>query len=60
LAVQWSQLISIWKFVVVMILGVIIGTVSGKKLLEKLPELVFKKTVAAILLLIGVLVLIEH
>jgi uncharacterized membrane protein YfcA len=45
---------------VVMILGVIIGTVGGKKLLEKLPDLVFKKTVEVILLLVGVLVLIEH
>ena len=60
LAVQWSELISIWKFVAVMILGVLVGTLSGKNLLEKLPELVFKKTVASILLLIGVLVLIEH
>jgi len=42
-----------------MIVGVVIGTLSGKKILEKLPEIVFKKTVAAIILLVGILVLIN-
>jgi uncharacterized protein len=60
LAVQWSQIVSIWPFILIMALGVIIGTLGGKKLLEKLPERVFNKTVAAVILLVGILVLIER
>jgi uncharacterized protein len=60
LAVQWSQIASIWQYILIMTVGVIIGTLGGKKILEKLPEVVFKKTVSAIILLVGILVLIER
>jgi len=60
LAVQWAQLASIWQFILIATVGVVIGTVGGKKILEKMPEHIFKKTVAAIILLIGILVLIER
>ncbi len=60
LAVQWDQIVSIWQFILIATIGVIIGTVGGKKILEKLPENIFKKTVATIILLIGILVLIER
>lgn len=59
LAAQWDQIVSIWQSILIMIIGVIIGTVGGKKILEKLPENIFKKTVSAIILLIGILVLME-
>jgi uncharacterized protein len=59
LTAQWSQIGSIWHYILIMTIGVIIGTAGGKKILEKLPEPIFKKTVSAIILLIGVLVLIE-
>ena len=60
LATQWPQIISIWQFILIATIGVIIGTLGGKKILEKLPENIFKKTVASIILLIGILVLIER
>lgn len=60
LAVQRAQIASIWQFILVATIGVIIGTVGGKKILEKMPEYIFKKTVASIILLIGILVLIER
>lgn len=60
LVVQWPQIILIWQFILIMTIGVIVGTVAGKKLLEKLPEPIFNKTVAAVILLVGILVLIER
>jgi uncharacterized protein len=60
LAVQWDQIVSIWQFLLIMTSGVIIGTLGGKKILEKLPENIFKKTVSAIILLVGIVVLIER
>lgn len=59
-AVQGAQIASIWQFILIATLGVIIGTVGGKKILEKMPEYIFKKTVATIIVLIGILVLIER
>ena len=59
LATQWADLISIWQFIGIMVITVILGTLSGKKILEKLPETTFKKTVSAVILLIGILVLIQ-
>jgi uncharacterized membrane protein YfcA len=60
LAVQWAQIASIWQFILIATVGVIIGTVGGKKILEKLPEYIFKKTAASIILLVGILVLIKR
>jgi uncharacterized membrane protein YfcA len=60
LAVQWAQIASIWQSVLVATIGVIIGTLGGKRILEKMPEYIFRKTVATVILLIGVLVLVER
>lgn len=60
LAAQWVQIASIWQFILIATIGVVVGTVGGKKVLEKLPENIFKKTVASIILLVGILVLIER
>jgi uncharacterized membrane protein YfcA len=60
IAFQGAQIASIWQFIIIATIGVIIGTVGGRKVLEKLPEYVFKKTVASIILLVGILVLIER
>jgi uncharacterized membrane protein YfcA len=60
LAVQWSQIFSFWQFIAIMAVGVLVGTLGGKKILERSPEYIFKKTVSAIILLVGVLVLIQR
>lgn len=58
-ALQGAEIASIWPLVLIATIGVLVGTVSGKRLLERLPEGIFKKTVAGIILLIGVLVLVR-
>lgn len=60
LAVEWAQIASIWGFILIATIGVILGTMGGKRILEKMPEYIFKKTVSTIILLIGVLILIER
>jgi uncharacterized membrane protein YfcA len=60
LAVQWDQIASIWELILIATIGVIIGTVGGKKILEKLPGPIFKKTVSAMILIIGILILVER
>ena len=60
LATQWAQITGIWQYILMATIGVIIGTVGGKSILEKIPEYAFKKIVAAIILLIGILVLVRR
>lgn len=60
LAVQGAQIVSIWQLILIASVGVITGTVGGKGILGKMPEYIFRKTVAAIILLIGIFVLIER
>jgi uncharacterized protein len=60
LAAQWDQILAVWQYILIMIAGVLAGTLGGKQILQKLPENVFKKTVSAIILLVGVLVLIQR
>ncbi len=57
LTVQWDRLIEIWPYIVIATVGVVAGTLGGKNVLQRLPELVFRKVLAAIILGIGVLVL---
>ncbi len=58
LALQWHQIASIWPYIVIATIGVIIGTMGGKSILQRLPQLVFRRLVAAIILAIGILILV--
>ncbi|MBN1161295.1 MAG: sulfite exporter TauE/SafE family protein [Dehalococcoidales bacterium] len=60
LATQSAEIASIWQFILIGTIGVIIGTLGGEKILKKLPENIFKKTVSAILVSIGILILIQR
>ena len=59
LATQWTELKTIWQFILIMVLAVFLGTLGGKQVLEKLPESIFKKTISAAILAIGVIILIQ-
>jgi uncharacterized membrane protein YfcA len=56
---EGAEIASIWRFVLIATIGVLVGTVAGKRVLERLPESIFKKTVVSIILLIGLLVLVR-
>lgn len=60
LAVQWQQFETIWLYILITISGVIAGTVAGRKILSKLHPTAFKKSVAVIILTIGILTLINR
>ncbi len=59
LALQWHALTEIWQYILVMVVGVLLGIVPGKAVLAKLPEGLFKKVVGALILAVGILVLIR-
>ena len=54
LATQFRLMWTMWPLIAVMIAGVVLGTLAGKRVLERLPEPVFRTVVAAIILTLGV------
>ncbi len=58
LASQWSALASIWPWILIASLAVLAGTLGGNRLLPNMPERLFKKAVATVILIVGILVLV--
>jgi len=57
---QGEEMLSIWKWILIASIGVLIGTAAGTWILRKIPEKIFKKVVAAIVILVGIFVLIHR
>lgn len=57
LITQGKQILSIWQYIAIAAVGVLIGTEIGIWFLEKIPEKIFKKVVAGIILTVGLFVL---
>ncbi len=58
LATQGNEILSIWKLILIASIAVLIGTIAGTWILRKIPEKIFKKTVAAIIIVVGIFVLV--
>lgn len=59
LVTQGEQILSIWKLILIASIGVLIETAAGTWILRKIPEKIFKKVLAAIVILVGIFVLIH-
>lgn len=59
ITVQRKEMAAIWEYILIATIGVFIGTIAGGWILKKIPEKSFKKTVAVIIFLIGILVVIH-
>ena len=53
LATQWRPLTSIWPLVLVATGGVVIGTAFGTRILRRVPQTVFRRVLAVLLVLLG-------
>lgn len=54
---EFSQIAGLWPIVILGSVGGILGTIIGTKFLKRIPEPVFKKTVAVIIFSLGVFML---
>jgi uncharacterized protein len=52
-ATQWRELASVWPWILVATVGTLVGTVAGERVLKRLPERVFRRFVAVLLILLG-------
>jgi uncharacterized membrane protein YfcA len=60
LFMQAKEILSIWPWILIASIGVLVGTEAGIWMLGRIPETIFKKIVSGIILLIGVFVLIHR
>jgi uncharacterized membrane protein YfcA len=59
LGTQWSSLLQRWPHVVIALVGVIVGTLAGTRLLRRIPEGIFKRAVGLLVLAIGIYMLVR-
>jgi uncharacterized membrane protein YfcA len=53
LATQWREIVEIWPLVVAATVGVVIGTAFGTRILGWVPERIFRRVVAVLLMALG-------
>lgn len=58
-ATQFRQISQAWIYVALGVAGVVAGTIAGQRVLRRIPELIFRRIVAVIILLLGIALLIR-
>lgn len=58
-ASEAHQLVRAWQFIVLGIVGVVVGTIAGKRVLIKIPQNVFRRIVSIIILALGITLVIR-
>jgi uncharacterized membrane protein YfcA len=58
-AFQAEELAGAWPLIAVATAGVVLGTLAGERVLRRIPEPVFRRTVAALILALGVVMFFE-
>jgi uncharacterized protein len=59
-AARFNDLLAAWEYIAVAVLGVVAGTLLGKVLFAKIPEALFKRIVAGLILLLGLAMLFKY
>ncbi len=55
---EWRSLLAIWPLIAIVTIAVIIGTLLGRAILGRVPERLFRRIVAALILALGVMLLV--
>ena len=53
LATEWRDIFAIWPLVLTATLGVVIGTALGARVLGRLPQQLFRRVIAVLLIALG-------
>jgi hypothetical protein len=51
---QWREIFDVWPLLIAASVGVVIGTSAGAHLLKRIPQRLFRRSVAALLLALGI------
>jgi uncharacterized membrane protein YfcA len=55
---QAAQVLQIWPVLLLAIIGVVMGTIAGERVLRRIPDQVFRRVVSAVILALGISMLI--
>jgi uncharacterized membrane protein YfcA len=58
LASDWRSMLAVWPFVLIATVGAVVGTALGTRVLGHLPQSLFRRVVAVLLLLLGMAMLV--
>ncbi len=58
LASDWRSMLAVWPFVLLATVGAVVGTAVGTRVLGHLPQSLFRRVVAVLLLLLGIAMLV--
>jgi uncharacterized protein len=50
---EWTRLVAIWPLIAMATAGVVLGTLTGMRLLPFVPDRAFRRVVAVLLLMLG-------
>jgi len=53
LATEWRDIVGIWPLVLVATMGVVVGTALGARVLGRLPQQLFRRVIAVLLIALG-------
>ena len=51
---QWREIAAVWPLLAAAIVGVMIGTVAGARVLKRIPHAVFRRLIAVLLFALGI------
>lgn len=51
---RWRDIVGVWPFVLTATVAVVVGTVAGRHVLERLPQRAFRRVIAVRLMALGV------
>ncbi len=54
LATEWREILGVWPLVVTAVAAVVVGTALGARVLGRLPQQLFRKIIAVLLVLLGI------
>jgi uncharacterized membrane protein YfcA len=57
LATQGRAMMEMWFWILLMTAGALVGTVVGRRLLPLIPEMLFRKMVSALIVILGIYML---
>lgn len=58
LIAQWRDIADVWPLLVVSTVGVVIGTAVGARVLKRIPQTIFRRLIAVLLLALGIYMIV--
>ena len=59
LVTQWREILDIWPLLVAATVGVVLGTALGTPVLKRIPQHVFHRVMAVLLLALGIYMMVS-